>query len=180
MINMVYVMLADGFEETEAIEPIDILRRGGADVRTVGVKGKSVKGAHGVIVTADIGMDEADPEDMELLMLPGGAGHEILDASNEVHSLISYAVSNGIYIAAICAAPSIIGKRMILEGKKATCFPGYEKYLYGAEVTGEKVVTDGKIITAKGAGAASDFGFAMLAALKNKETADKIKEIMQY
>ena len=180
MTDMVYVMLADGFEETEAIEPIDILRRGGAKVTPVGVKNKTVTSAHGITVTADADMTEVEPEDMELLMLPGGAGHEILDASNEVHALISRALADGKYIAAICAAPSIIGKRMVLEGKRATCFPGYEKYLYGAEVTGEKVVTDGKIITAKGAGAASDFGFAMLTALKGKETADKIKEIMQY
>ncbi len=177
---MVYVMLADGFEEVEAIEPIDILKRGGVEVTTVGVTGITVIGAHGIAVTADITLDDVKRDDMELLMLPGGMGHELLDASNEVHALISYALSNGIYISAICAAPSILGKRMILEGKKATCFPGYEKYLYGAEVTGEKVVTDGKIITAKGAGAAAQFGFKMLEILKNKETADKIKETMQY
>lgn len=177
---MVYVMLADGFEEVEAIEPIDILRRGGVEVQTVGVKGKVVTGAHGIPVTADIEIGEVDAESMDLLMLPGGAGHEILDASNAVHSLISYAVAHGIYISAICAAPSILGKKLILEGKKATCFPGYEKYLYGADITGEKAVVDGKIITGKGAGAAADFGFAMLEILKGKETADKIKEIMQY
>lgn len=177
---MVYVMLADGFEEVEAIEPIDILKRGGVEVTTVGVKGKTVTGAHGIIVTADIEINEVNPEDMELLMLPGGAGHEILDASNEVHGLINYAVVNGLYISAICASPSILGKKMMLEGKKATCFPGFEKYLYGAEVVGDKAVVDGKIITGKGAGAASEFGFAMLEILKDKETADKIKEIMQY
>ena len=177
---MVYVMLADGFEETEAIEPIDILRRGGVEVKTVGVKGKTVTSSHGITVIADIEITEVVPEEMEMLMLPGGAGHEILDASNEVHALINYAVANGIYISAICAAPSIIGKKMILENKKATCFPGYEKYLYGANVIEEKAVIDGKIITAKGAGAASDFGFLMLEVLKDKETSGKIREIMQY
>lgn len=177
---MVYVMLADGFEEVEAIEPIDILRRGNVEVRTVGVKSKTVTGAHGIIVTADIEIDDVNPEDMEFLMLPGGAGHEILDASEKVHALINYAVVNGLYISAICAAPSILGKKMILEGKKATCFPGYEKYLHGADIVNQKTVTDGKIITGKGAGAASDFGFAMLEVLKGKETTDKIKEIMQY
>lgn len=177
---MVYVMLADGFEEVEAIEPIDILRRGGVEVQTVGVKGKIVTGAHGIPVTADIETHELDISKAELIMLPGGAGHEILDASNEVHGLISYAQTNGIYISAICAAPSILGKKMMLEGKKATCFPGYEKYMYGAEIAADKVVTDGKIITGKGAGAAADFGFAMLSVLKGKDTADKIKEIMQY
>lgn len=177
---MVYVLLADGFEEVEAIEPIDILRRGGVDVKTVGVTGKVVTGSHGIPVTADIEINEVDGENMELLMLPGGAGHELLDASNAVHALINYAVANGIYISAICAAPSILGKKMLLEGKKATCFPGYEKYLYGADITGDKAVTDGKFITGKGAGAAGEFGFAMLALLKDKATADKIKEIMQY
>lgn len=177
---MVYVMFADGFEETEAIEPIDILKRGGVDVFTVGVKDKTVTGAHGITIITDIRIEEVDPEKMELLMLPGGMGHEILDASNEVHGLINYAVANGLYIAAICAAPSILGKKMLLEGKKATCFPGYEKYLYGADVVSDNAVVDGKFITAKGAGAAADFGFEMLTVLKNRETADKVKEIMQY
>lgn len=177
---MVYVMLADGFEETEAIEPIDILKRGGVDVVTVGVNGKEVTGAHGIRVSADIDIREADPEEMELLMLPGGAGHEILDASERVHALINYALAHGRYISAICASPSILGKKMILEGKTATCFPGYEKYLYGANIVGVKAVADGKIITGKGAGAAADFGFLMLSLLRDKETADKVKEIMQY
>ncbi len=176
---MVYVLLADGFEEVEAIEPIDILTRGGVEVTTVGVTGKVVTGAHGIPVTADIEINEVTPDDMELLMLPGGAGHELLDASNEVHRLINYAVSNGLYISAICAAPSILGKKQLLDGKKATCFPGYEKYLYGADVT-EKAVVDGKIITGKGAGAAAEFGFTMLKILKDAETANRIKEIMQY
>lgn len=177
---MVYVLLADGFEEVEAIEPIDILKRGGVDVTTVGVTGKVVTGAHKIPVTADIEINEVNPEDMELLMLPGGAGHELLDASNEVHALINYAVSNNLYISAICAAPSILGKKQMLDGKNAVCFPGYEKYLYGAVISDKKAVTDGKIITAKGAGAAAEFGFSMLTVLKDKETADKIKEIMQY
>ena len=177
---MVYVMLADGFEEVEAIEPIDILKRGGVDVTTVGVKSKTVTGAHGIEVTADIEINGVEPEKMELLMLPGGIGHEILDASNDVHGLLNYAVANRIYVSAICAAPSILGKKMLLADKKATCFPGYEKYLYGADVKSDKVVVDGKFITGKGAGAAADFGFAMLAILKDKETADRVKETMQY
>lgn len=177
---MVYILLADGFEEVEAIEPIDILRRGGIEVTTVGVTGKVVTGAHGITVTADIEINEVDGDDMELLMLPGGAGHELLDASDAVHALINYAVANEIYISAICAAPSILGKKMLLENKKATCFPGYEKYLYGAKISQDKAVKDGKFITGKGAGAAGEFGFMMLAALKDKMTADKIKEIMQY
>lgn len=177
---MVYVILADGFEEVEAIEPIDIMRRAGIEVVTVSVGDRVVTGAHNIPVTADITINEINPENMDLLMLPGGAGHELLDASNEVHGLINYAVTNNIYISAICAAPSILGKKMILEGKRATCFPGFEKYLYGAEITADKTVVDGKIITARGAGAASEFGFAMVELLADKKTADDLRKTMQY
>lgn len=177
---MVYVILADGFEEIEAIEPIDIMRRAGIEVKTASIKDKVVTGAHNIPVTADIMINEIEPEKMDLLMLPGGAGHELLDASNEVHGLLNYAVTNGIYISAICAAPSIIGKKMMLNGKRATCFPGFEKYLYGAEICRDKAVVDGKFITARGAGAASDFGFAMVEILKDKQTADDLRKTMQY
>ncbi len=177
---MIYVILADGFEEVEAIEPIDIMRRAGLEVKTAALKNKTVTGAHNIPVTADIMINEIEPEKMNLLMLPGGAGHELLDASNEVHGLLNYALTNGIYIAAICAAPSILGKKMMLEGKKATCFPGYEKYLYGAKLVPDKAVVDGKFITARGAGAASDFGFAIVELLKDKQTADSLRKTMQY
>lgn len=177
---MVYVILADGFEEIEAIEPIDIMRRAGIEVVTASLGDRVVTGSHNIPVTADITIGDINPESMDLLMLPGGAGHELLDASNEVHGLINYAVTNNVYISAICAAPSILGKKMILEGKNATCFPGFEKYLYGAEITTAKAVVDGKIITARGAGAASDFGFAMVELLKGRETADELRKTMQY
>ena len=179
---MVYVLLADGFEEVEAIEPIDIMRRCGIEVLTASVMvTKTVTGAHGIPVTADIAVQEINPDDMELLMLPGGGkGHELLDASNDVHALINYAAANNIYIAAICASPSILGKKQMLSGKRATCFPGFEKYLYGAEYTTDKVVTDGKIITARGAGAAADFGFEIASVLKGRAAADEIKAQMQY
>lgn len=177
---MVYVILANGFEEVEAIEPIDIMRRAGIEVATASLGDRVVTGSHNIPVTADITIDEVNPENMDLLMLPGGAGHELLDASNEVHGLINYAVANNIYISAICAAPSILGKKMILEGKNATCFPGFEKYLYGAQITTAKAVVDGKIITARGAGAASEFGFAMVELLKGKEIADELRKTMQY
>ncbi len=178
---MVYVLLADGFEEIEAIEPVDILRRAGIEVRTASIKRDAeVTGAHGIKVTADMLITDIEPADIELLMLPGGAGHELLDASNEVHYLINEAVIRGKYIAAICAAPSILGKKTILSGKKATCFPGYEKYLYGAVLSDSKVVSDNKIITARGAGAAADFGFRIVEILKGKSVADELKEQMQY
>ncbi len=178
---MVYILLADGFEEIEALTPADIMRRAGIEVSTVSIKKDMVvTGAHGIPVTADMSIHEVMPGNVTLLMLPGGAGHELLDASNEVHYLINEAVTRASYIAAICAAPSILGKKMILEGKKATCFPGFEKYLYGAEIKEDKVVVDGKIITGKGAGAAAEFGFTIVEILKDKKTADTLREQMQY
>lgn len=181
---MIYMMLADGFEEIEAIEPLDILRRGGIDIMTVSVTdNKTVKGAHGIDVNADIAINEFNANmlsDMEMVILPGGAGHELLDASNEVHAILNHAVANNKYIAAICASPSILGKKMLLSGKKATCYPGFEKYCYNAEMTGEKAVRDGLIITGKGPGAAADFGFLILETLKDTKTASALKSDMQY
>lgn len=177
---MVYLLLADGFEEIEAITPLDILRRCGIAVKTVGVFSKQITGAHGITVETDLLIDDADAETMRALILPGGPGHTRLDESSDVQRLINYAAANNLYIAAICAAPSILGKKGLLNGKKATCFPGYEQYLYGAEIIEEKVVTDGKYITARGAGAASEFGFAIARKLTNPDNAEQIKAAMQY
>ena len=178
---MVYMVLADGFEEIEAIEPLDILRRGGVNIKTMSISDtKTVKGAHGIEVNADIVLDEFNLDDMEMVILPGGMGHELLDASNEVHAILNYAVAHKKYIAAICASPSILGKKMILSGKKATCYPGFEKYCYDAVMTNAKAVTDGLIITGKGPGAAADFGFMLLEILKDKETAKNLMADMQY
>lgn len=178
---MVYMILADGFEEIEALEPLDILRRGGIDVKTVSImETKSVIGAHNIEVMADIKMTDVSLDDMDMVILPGGAGHELLDASNDVHTMLNYAVAYNRYIAAICASPSILGKKQLLSGKKATCFPGFEKYCYNAIITNEQAVLDGQIITGKGAGAAGEFGFLLLSVLKDKDTADKLRKTMQY
>lgn len=178
---MVYVLLADGFEEIEALTPIDILRRAGVEVKTVSVGESIVMGAHNIGVKADAVISELDnADDLEMLILPGGAGHELIDASNAAHAIINHAHVNGKYIAAICAAPSILGKKHLLSDKKATCFPGYEKYLYGAELSDDKVVVDGDFITARGAGAAAEFGFALCEILKGKSAADELKAAMQY
>lgn len=178
---MVYVLLANGFEEIEVIEPVDIMRRAGLSVSLVSIKTDiEVTGAHNIIVKADTTIDKVNPSDISLLMLPGGAGHELLDASNEVHYLINESIIKGAYVSAICAAPSILGKKMLLEDKAAVCFPGFERYLYNAKLSDKKVVVDGKFITGKGPGAAAEFGFKMVEILKDKETADKLKEQMQY
>ena len=178
---MVYVFLADGFEIIEALAPVDMLTRAKIDVKTVGVTGEMVTSSCGVQVKADMSIDDFDFYDVQAVVLPGGMpGTLNLENNPIVGRTIDNAVNTSTPICAICAAPSILGHKGLLKGKEATCFPGYEKYLYGADITGEKAVVDGKIITGKGAGAAADFGFAMLEILKGKETADKIKEIMQY
>lgn len=177
---MIYILLVDGFEEIEALETLDIMRRAELSVQTVGVNDKVVTGAHDIPVTADIMLDDLVAGAMDMLILPGGPGHTVLDDDDRVHALINYCMQYDKYIAAICAAPSILGKRGIAKGKKVTCFPGYEQYMNGADVTDEKVVCDGKLITAKGAGAASDFGFKIVEIMRGKAVADKVKAAMQY
>lgn len=174
--TMIYLFLANGFEEVEALAPLDLLRRAGLAVTTVGVGGETVVGAHGIAVTADLPdvlYRDAKPE---MIILPGGMpGTKNLDASRVVESAIRAAASNGAYLAAICAAPSILGKRGYLRGVRATCFPGFEGQLEGALLTPGKVVRDGKIITAVGMGAATEFGLALIAALKDEATAARIR-----
>lgn len=172
---MIYVFLADGFEELEALAPVDILRRGGCEVKTVGVSGKTAVGAHNIPVVCDITVEEA-------VILPGGMpGTLNLENSEYVQKFIDFAAEKGLYIGAICAAPSILGHKGLLKSKKATCFPGFEKDLEGAEFSDVPVVTDGKITTAYGAGAAFDFGFRLLGELTgNKEGANALKKSMKY
>ncbi len=177
---MIYIILTDGFEDIEALEPLDILRRAEIPVKTVALSGHSAASSHGVTVMADITIDQLNKEDMTMLVLPGGPGHVALYRSEEVHALIDYALENDIYIAAICASPSILGKKGILHGKKYTCFPGFEEMCTGGINTGAQAVLDGIILTGKGAGAASDFGFKMVEIFKSKEAADTLKEQMQY
>lgn len=178
---MIYVLLADGFEETEAITPIDIMRRAGLDVATVSISdNQCVTGAHNIPVIADMCIDKLDRSIMQMLVLPGGPGHVKLDESEKVQNLIDFASENKIYIAAICAAPSILGKKGLLEDKNATAFPGFEQYLLGAKCSGEKAVYDSGFITARGAGAAADFGFMIVSLLLDENTASELKENMQY
>jgi 4-methyl-5(b-hydroxyethyl)-thiazole monophosphate biosynthesis len=177
---MVYLFLADGFEEIEAVTPLDILRRAGVDAVTVGVGGEAVRGAHGITVRADITVDAAR-EDAQMLILPGGMpGAEHLQGSAEVAALLEKAYADGRYIAAICAAPKILGHMGLLRGKKAVCFPGYEDCLTGAEYTDKPVVIDGNIITSKGAGTAGDFGFALAGLLCGGDKADALRRQMLW
>ncbi len=178
---MVYVYLADGFEELEALAPVDILRRSGVEVKTVGVTGKTVNGAHGIRVEADILPEEIDLAAAEMLILPGGIpGTPNLEADKRVTEAVLEANAQGKYVAAICAAPSIFGHLGILQGRHATCYPGFEPELAGAVCLEDGVVCDGNVITAKGAGCASDFGFLLAALLVGEEKSMQIKEAMQY
>ncbi len=173
---MIYLLLAEGFEEIEALMPLDLLRRAGLDVQTVAITRNPVCGAHGIRVTADITPSEAN-EPIELLLLPGGMpGAANLDAAPEVDALLSRAVANGGHIGAICAAPMILGRRGLLAGRRATCFPGFEGELLGANLQpGARVITDGPVTTAIGMGAAGEFGLALLHALGHAEKAEELK-----
>lgn len=154
--NMIYAFLANGFEEIEAITIIDILRRAEKEVITVGIGDNIIRGAHGMVVVADTqdNMIELD-DNLEMIFLPGGMpGTLNLERSAVVQSAIDYCVENDKYIAAICAAPSILGHKGILDGKKACCYPGFEQELKGADVNYDAVNADGKIVTSRGAGTA--------------------------
>ena len=179
---MIYVLLAEGFEEMEAIAPIDLLRRAGCDVVTVAVSSeKTVVGAHDIPFVADITVDEVTCDGLQAVILPGGMpGTTNLDACATVHTLIDYAAAHQLVLGAICAAPSVLGKKGLLQGKRATCFPGFEAYLHGAVVDKTAfAVTDGQVVTARGAGAATEFGLALVSLLVSSETAEELREGIQ-
>lgn len=179
---MIYVFLAQGFEETEAIAPIDILRRCGKEVITVGVGDNIIKGSHGIAVVTDTEDKLVElTGDLEMIVLPGGMpGTLNLEQSETVQKAIDYCTANNLYIGAICAAPSILGHKGLLKGKKATCYTGFEDQLTGAEVVDEPAVIDGKIVTARGAGAAVEFGLKLVEALISKERSEKMGEALLW
>lgn len=177
---MVYVHLADGFEEIEALAVVDILRRADIAVKTVSVAGgKNVRGAHDIVVAADLLFQDADYAECEMIVLPGGmpgtanlAGHEGL-----IKQIGAFAQS-GKWIAAICAAPSILGKMSLLKGRRATSFPGYEDEMIGVEYTEDRVVRDGNFITSRGAGTAIEFALKLVELLKDGQTAAALRKKM--
>ena len=179
---MVYVFLANGFEEIEALCTVDILRRAKIDVQTVGVGGKTITGSHKITVIADTTEEElSNTAPFEMIVLPGGLpGADNLDASYKVDLFISRAISEDKYIAAICAAPYILGKRDILKGKRACCYPGFEINLKGAWVEERGVIRDGKIITARAMGYSHDFALELVEALSGKAERAKIAEGILY
>lgn len=178
---MIYVLLATGFEEMEAIAPIDLLRRAGETVKTVSITDeKTVMGAHGIPVVADLTSGEAGTDGLKGVILPGGLpGTTNLEASAFVQALLDHAAANELFIGAICAAPSVLGHKGLLRGKKAVCYPGYETELVGAEVVNAPAVIDGRTVTGKGAGTAAAFALALVEAIVSKDTADRLREGIQ-
>lgn len=178
---MVYCFLANGFEEVEAIAPIDMLRRAAIEVKTVGVTGEIIDGRHGIKVIPDVDIKDIVLDDtLEAVILPGGLpGATNLEECDDVQKAIDFVNENNKFVCAICAAPQILGHKGILDNKEATAYPGFESELEGAIISEEYVVLDGNIITAKGAGVATEFGLMIVSAIKGKALADEIGKAIQ-
>jgi len=179
---MVYVHLADGFEEIEALTIVDLLRRAEIETETVSITGRlPVTGAHGIKVVADILFEDAVYAGCDFIVLPGGMpGASNLGAHEGLQEKILSFHNQGKGLAAICAAPLVFGRAGILEGKKATCYPGFEKELEGAEVVTDAVVSDNGVITSRSPATAIPFALAIIEAVKGKETADEIAGGLLY
>ncbi|MBQ9843177.1 MAG: DJ-1/PfpI family protein [Oscillospiraceae bacterium] len=175
---MVYVLLGTGFEETEAIAPIDLMRRAGIPVLTVGLNGKIIRGGHGIGVEADITVEEMDLTDLEMIVLPGGLGGVAsIRGCQAAMDAIAFAHENRRFVAAICAGPTVLADLHITDGCEATCYPGCESGM-GSAVMAENAaaVRSGHIITGTSAGCAVPFGLALVAALKGEEIAKTVAE----
>ena len=182
MKKQICVFLADGFEEIEGLTVVDLLRRAGVDVTTVSITGSyTIHGAHGIDVQADKLFEEVKYEEKDMIVLPGGMpGTRKLGEHCGVKEVLEQFYQNEKYIAAICAAPSVLGKYGMLKGRKATSYPGFEDALIGAEYVSESVVADGFVITSRGLGTAIDFSLKLIEKLIDVEKADAIKESIIY
>lgn len=180
--NSIYAFLAEGFEEVECLFVVDLLRRAKFDVTLVSITGeKAVTGAHHITVLADVLFEEIDLTKADLLFLPGGVpGTPNLAAHKGLMEALKNHAANGKRLAAICAAPSILGMLNLLNGKKATCYPGWEDKLIGAICQPDGVVTDGLVTTARGLGFAMDLGLELISLMADPKTADDIKAKIQY
>ncbi len=178
----VYIFLADGFEEIEGLTVVDLLRRAGIEISMVSITGsKEIIGSHNIKVEVDELFENLDYSEADMLVLPGGMpGTKYLAAHQGLITLLKQFDQEGKKIAAICAAPSVLGANGILKGKKVTCYPGYEDKLLGATTTGNKIEIDSHIITGKGMGVSIDFALTIIEKLKDIETANKVAESIQY
>ena len=177
---MIAVFLAEGFEQTEALAPVDALRRAKKEVRTVGIGGREITSSHGVTVRCDLADSEFAPgAELEMIVLPGGLpGTLNLEKSPVVQGAIDFCLEREIPIAAICAAPSILGHRGLLDGRRATANPGFQAQLGKAVCTGEAVCQDGRFTTGRGAGVAVEFGLALVEQLCGREAMEAVKASM--
>ena len=175
---MVYMLLGTGFEETEAVAPLDLLRRAGVDVLTVGIDGKTVTGSHKIKVEADITIGEMDLTTMEMIVIPGGLGGVAsLRACPEALEALKFGWENGKYVAAICAGPTVLADLGITSGKQATCYPGCEGGMGDAVMVADvAAVRDGRLITGTSAGCAVAFGLELVKTLKGEDEAKRIAE----
>ena len=172
---MIYMFIATGFEEIEALCPLDLMRRAGLEVTTVGIGSQSITGAHGITVMTDVTDKDFVCKAPDMIFLPGGMPGTInLAASKTVTDAIKTAIVRDAYIAAICAAPSILGDMGLLRGKRAVCYPGFEDRLTGAIIPDAKVVLDGKLLTAKGMGAALEMGLKIVEIFKGADAAKEL------
>ena len=177
---MVYMLLGTGFEETEAVAPLDLMRRAGIQVLTVGVSGKTVYGSHGIGIEADITVDQMDLTQLEMIVLPGGLGGVAsVSACEEAMNALRFAHENNRFVAAICAGPTVLADLHITDDKQTTCYPGCEGGMGSAKVDGGVAcIRDGKVITGASAGCALPFGLKLVEALKGeaaaKETATQL------
>jgi len=177
---MVYVHLADGFEEIEALTVVDVLRRADIATKTVSVTGdKTVRGAHDIKVEADLLFEEADYGNCAMIVLPGGMpGTANLVKHEGLAKQLNAFAQSGKWLAAICAAPSVLGRMSLLKDKHVTSYPGYENQLIGAIYSEERVVQDGKLITSRGPGTAIEFSLELVKLLKNEQTAAALRKSM--
>lgn len=179
---MVYILLGDGFETVEALTPADLLRRAGVEVALVGINGKTVLSGQKVAVQADITLDEVDFDLMEMLVLPGGLGgvDNILKSIPAI-TLIQKAAEQGLWVTAICAAPTVLAHLGLLDRRNAIVYPGMEEDMYSAVVkVGQKVVKDGRFITGQAAGASFDFSLKLVEVLRGKEIAEQVRMSVHY
>ena len=175
---MVYMLLGTGFEETEAIAPLDLLRRAGVDIMTVGVNGKTVYGSHNIGIEADILLSEMDLTNLEMIILPGGLGGVAsVRTSEEAMNALRFAWENGKFVAAICAGPTVLADLGITDHKQATCYPGCESGMGDAVMIPDAAaVRDGRLITGTSAGCAITFGLELIKALKGENAAETIRK----
>ena len=179
---MVYILLGEGFEEAEALVTADLLRRADIPLTLTGLEGTEVTGSHGITVVADDTLEHVDLDKLEMLIIPGGLGGvENIQMNLFALGLIQRAADKGAYVAAICAAPTILAHQALLDRRRAVCYPGMEDQMLSAVVCkGEAVVSDGRFITGEAAGSVFEFGLSLIRALKGREAADKVKQAVHY